>query len=388
MNEKNKLDELKRLLKYSKSDNSPDYDVIYENGQYFIEEHLKEQDDFKEITPMESNTKIINHKNKSNDLVNSHNFNENNSQGNIIDNLNGWKKTVFEKIIEFDNDIFCLDDLYEYIPEFQEIYYTNRNIKSKIRQTAQQLRDLGLIEFVGKGIYERTFYTNYKIKESSQFILGMENIVMHNDSSKKLQHLCNISSNIDSDNSSITELKEEQSNNNSLNNEKQKFNGTGKDTIVEFNNNDSEKDKDSNFQVLNEFSKWFLEFSPASYKLWFKNNLENKIKEIEKNYITSFDKSLFIIDLNNIPNKIKSIETNLKSRRGVNNISFEVYNILNNGIPKGVIDYYVIFLAKLKKSLKEKSNSLNAIKFMEFNKSSNETNIENGERDDDEYFYL
>ena len=45
--------------------------------------------------------------------------------------------------------------MYFYENEFSRIYPKNKNIKDKIRQQLQVLRDLSLIEFLGNGIYKK-----------------------------------------------------------------------------------------------------------------------------------------------------------------------------------------------------------------------------------------
>jgi hypothetical protein len=49
---------------------------------------------------------------------------------------------------------FNIGDAYAFAPELSAIYPKNQNVKPKIRQQLQVLRDLGLIRFVGRGEYE------------------------------------------------------------------------------------------------------------------------------------------------------------------------------------------------------------------------------------------
>jgi type II restriction enzyme len=48
---------------------------------------------------------------------------------------------------------FTLADVYKFEQELSAIYPKNQNVKPKIRQQLQVLRDVGLIEFLGKGVY-------------------------------------------------------------------------------------------------------------------------------------------------------------------------------------------------------------------------------------------
>jgi type II restriction enzyme len=48
---------------------------------------------------------------------------------------------------------FTLRDLYEREDDFAKVYPTNKNIRPKIRQQLQVLRDLGYLKFLGNGAY-------------------------------------------------------------------------------------------------------------------------------------------------------------------------------------------------------------------------------------------
>ncbi|MBD3407880.1 MAG: hypothetical protein GF411_17300 [Candidatus Lokiarchaeota archaeon] len=74
----------------------------------------------------------------------------------IIESLVGWNKEVYKIISQFTSEVFTLQDLYDYVEHFSRLYPDNRNIKGKIRQILQQLRDFGLLEFVdNRGTYRR-----------------------------------------------------------------------------------------------------------------------------------------------------------------------------------------------------------------------------------------
>lgn len=73
----------------------------------------------------------------------------------IATNLNGWKKQVFIFVDKIENQVFSLNDIYKYEVQLSNLYPNNKNIKDKIRQQLQILRDLGLIEFLGNGEYKK-----------------------------------------------------------------------------------------------------------------------------------------------------------------------------------------------------------------------------------------
>lgn len=61
--------------------------------------------------------------------------------------LFGWQKLVFERLPE---GRFRTSDLYKFEDEFSSYYPENRNVRAKIRQILQQLRDLGIIKHVAR----------------------------------------------------------------------------------------------------------------------------------------------------------------------------------------------------------------------------------------------
>lgn len=73
----------------------------------------------------------------------------------IIENLSGWKLEVFNCLDSIERKSFLLNDAYAFEDVLSQKYPHNRNIKDKIRQQLQYLRDLGLIEFKGRGVYRK-----------------------------------------------------------------------------------------------------------------------------------------------------------------------------------------------------------------------------------------
>ncbi len=78
----------------------------------------------------------------------------------VLAGLTGWKREVFRLLDQPDlPDRFALDDAYRLEPILARKFPQNANIRPKIRQTLQYLRDLGLLEFIGRGEY-RKFWTS------------------------------------------------------------------------------------------------------------------------------------------------------------------------------------------------------------------------------------
>ena len=85
--------------------------------------------------------------------------------------LSKWQKTIFLKqikkrsakgwILDIMNCIdllnkkeFRLSDIYNFEKDLSANHYENKNIKPKIRQQLQILRNKGYLEFLGNGVYK------------------------------------------------------------------------------------------------------------------------------------------------------------------------------------------------------------------------------------------
>lgn len=78
-----------------------------------------------------------------------------NATQSIATSLTGWKLAVFNCLISIDKQEFTINEVYGYENQFKKIYSKNQNVKAKIRQQIQFLRDLGLIEFLNNGNYKK-----------------------------------------------------------------------------------------------------------------------------------------------------------------------------------------------------------------------------------------
>jgi type II restriction enzyme len=65
----------------------------------------------------------------------------------------GWTTELLRRVRNFRGREFALDELYEFEPELSCQFPNNRNIRPKIRQQLQVLRDRGIIQFLGKSTY-------------------------------------------------------------------------------------------------------------------------------------------------------------------------------------------------------------------------------------------
>lgn len=67
--------------------------------------------------------------------------------------LRGWALNVLKFVRQLRRSRFELADIYRFEEELKAIYPNNRNVRAKIRQQLQVLRDLGFLEFLGSGAY-------------------------------------------------------------------------------------------------------------------------------------------------------------------------------------------------------------------------------------------
>lgn len=65
----------------------------------------------------------------------------------------GWTLDVLTTIRKLRKAQFSLQELYELEPHLQSIHVRNQNVRPKIRQQLQVLRDLGIVEFISPGRY-------------------------------------------------------------------------------------------------------------------------------------------------------------------------------------------------------------------------------------------
>lgn len=68
----------------------------------------------------------------------------------------GWLFDVLSCVNSIDTPFFDLNDMYKFEYDLQVKYPQNNNIKPKIRQQLQFLRDRGFIEFLGNGKYKKS----------------------------------------------------------------------------------------------------------------------------------------------------------------------------------------------------------------------------------------
>ncbi len=67
--------------------------------------------------------------------------------------MRGWTLDVLNAVRSLGKQDFSLTELYSLEGDLARLHPTNRHVRDKIRQQLQVLRDLGLVEFLGRGSY-------------------------------------------------------------------------------------------------------------------------------------------------------------------------------------------------------------------------------------------
>ena len=68
-----------------------------------------------------------------------------------------WSRVLLTHLRKLPRSKFTLEEAYRFELELSTLYPNNRNIRPKIRQQLQVLRDAGLLKFEGRGTYSLTF---------------------------------------------------------------------------------------------------------------------------------------------------------------------------------------------------------------------------------------
>ena len=66
----------------------------------------------------------------------------------------GWLMDILHLVERLD-ETFTLKQMYSFVDELQVKHPDNNHIPDKIRQQLQYLRDKGIIEFKGRGVYKK-----------------------------------------------------------------------------------------------------------------------------------------------------------------------------------------------------------------------------------------
>lgn len=144
-----KVDEIKK-----------DYLNIFNNPEYpeITLDVVKKAEAILASVPKEKQKRIsVSDKSLFEEVINDENIDERYEGGtqSIISNLSPWEKDVFSCLVKIKNDVFSLPEAYKYESYLNSLHPSNKNIKAKIRQQMQYLRDIGLVEFIKPGLYKK-----------------------------------------------------------------------------------------------------------------------------------------------------------------------------------------------------------------------------------------
>jgi type II restriction enzyme len=71
----------------------------------------------------------------------------------IPPSLRGWALDVLRAVRQLGKPEFTLQEMYAFEPQLKALHPSNQNVRPKIRQQLQVLRDFGLLRFGVKGNY-------------------------------------------------------------------------------------------------------------------------------------------------------------------------------------------------------------------------------------------
>jgi type II restriction enzyme len=66
----------------------------------------------------------------------------------------GWAASLLNLLRQLPSERFSLSDAYRFEAHLAKLYPENRNVRPKIRQQLQILRDAGIIQFEARGLYK------------------------------------------------------------------------------------------------------------------------------------------------------------------------------------------------------------------------------------------
>ncbi len=137
-----------------------DYLQIFNHQEYplITNDIIQKADDIISSVPKEKQQRFITKdKELFEEIINDEIIDERYNGGieSVLMNITSWKKDVFKCLLEIEDDLFSLEQVYKFSSKLQILHPQNLNVEPKIRQQLQYLRDLGLIEFVKPGMYKK-----------------------------------------------------------------------------------------------------------------------------------------------------------------------------------------------------------------------------------------
>jgi type II restriction enzyme len=76
----------------------------------------------------------------------------------LLESFKGWTRLALEGVMEQTEEAFSMDALFHACrARAQTEYPDNKYVRAKLRQQLQRLRDFGLVNFLGGGMYKKAF---------------------------------------------------------------------------------------------------------------------------------------------------------------------------------------------------------------------------------------
>ena len=78
----------------------------------------------------------------------------------LTEKMSAWQRDVFLCINKIESATFSLNDVYQFEKELKSLHPNNNNVKAKIRQILQQIRDMGFVKFTTRGTYKKLWISS------------------------------------------------------------------------------------------------------------------------------------------------------------------------------------------------------------------------------------
>jgi type II restriction enzyme len=108
---------------------------------------------------------------------------------NVQPGVRGWTLDVLRIVRKIGKGEFTLDEVYKFESELWDLHPLNRNVKPKIRQQLQVLRDSGFISFSAPGVLGAELNSVGRIKSMKTFRVRLETLVEAKNEQAALTHV-------------------------------------------------------------------------------------------------------------------------------------------------------------------------------------------------------
>jgi type II restriction enzyme len=107
-----------------------------------------------DLIALDAQIRVVHERIASSKKIVRERFQQFNRLKNIEPSSRGWATLTLRIVRNLNQKMFSLSEVYAKESEFSALYPENNNIHAKVRQQLQILRDLGYLEFCGRGSYK------------------------------------------------------------------------------------------------------------------------------------------------------------------------------------------------------------------------------------------